>query len=100
MQQGSGRTVFYAFDVLEADGERLVYAPLEAAEGAAVRAAAPPGQTVIVSEQFADGEALFDAVSAQGLEGVVAKRLASRYAEGRRTRDWLKLQGDRAARSS
>ncbi len=51
-----------------------------------------PDETVIVSEQFTDGQALFDAVSAQGLEGVVAKRLASRYAEGRRTRDWLKLK--------
>ncbi len=29
---------------------------------------------------------------AQGLEGVVAKRAGSRYAQGRRNRDWLKLK--------
>ncbi len=92
MQQGSGRTVFYAFDVLEADGERLVDLPLEARRARLSELLPRPDGTVIVSQQFADGQALFDAVSAQGLEGVVAKRLASRYAEGRRTRDWLKLK--------
>ena len=36
--------------------------------------------------------ALRDASSAQGLEGVMAKRKGSRYAQGRRTRDWLKVK--------
>ena len=92
MQQGSGLTVFYAFDVLEADGERLVGLPLEARRERLARILPRPTRIVLVSEQFADGQALFDAVTAQGLEGVVAKQLASRYAEGRRTRDWLKLK--------
>ena len=41
---------------------------------------------------FDDGEALYDAAIEQGLEGVMAKRPGSRYLEGRRTRDWLKIK--------
>jgi bifunctional non-homologous end joining protein LigD len=37
-------------------------------------------------------DALLEAATAQGLEGVMAKRIDSRYSEGRRTRDWLKLK--------
>ena len=33
---------------------------------------------------------------AQGLEGVIAKRLESRYRPGRRSRDWLKVKNVRA----
>jgi bifunctional non-homologous end joining protein LigD len=48
--------------------------------------------TVQVSGDFEDGEALFTAAKEQHLEGVMAKRASSRYAEGRRTRDWLKIK--------
>jgi bifunctional non-homologous end joining protein LigD len=47
---------------------------------------------VRLSEGFDDGATLLDAVEAQGLEGVVAKRAGSTYASGRRTRDWLKIK--------
>ena len=47
---------------------------------------------MVDSDNFDDGEALLEAATAQGLEGVVAKRRVSRYAEGKRTRDWLKLK--------
>ena len=40
------------------------------------------------------GEAFFAAASEMGLEGVVAKRLASRYS-GRRSQDWVKVKCDR-----
>ena len=33
-----------------------------------------------------------EAANAQQLEGILAKRTASRYHEGKRTRDWLKLK--------
>ena len=41
---------------------------------------------------FDDGEALKTAAEEQSLEGVMAKRAGSRYAEGRRNRDWLKIK--------
>ncbi len=39
---------------------------------------------------FTDGPALLEATKEQGLEGIVSKRLDSRYAAGRRTDDWRK----------
>ena len=48
------------------------------------------------SEDFTDGAALLAAADEQGLEGVVAKRPESRYLEGRRTREWLKVKVHRA----
>ncbi len=39
-----------------------------------------------------NGRALFDEVCQLGLEGLVAKRLASPYRPGRRTKDWIKIK--------
>jgi bifunctional non-homologous end joining protein LigD len=44
-----------------------------------------------VPPTYADGPALLDAAEQQGLEGIVSKRLSSRYHPGRRSRDWLKF---------
>jgi bifunctional non-homologous end joining protein LigD len=43
-----------------------------------------------LSPVYDDGAALLAATEAQGLEGVVAKRRASRYLPGRRSPDWVK----------
>jgi bifunctional non-homologous end joining protein LigD len=43
-----------------------------------------------VPPTFADGETLLEATREQGLEGIVSKRLTSRYAAGVRSEDWLK----------
>jgi bifunctional non-homologous end joining protein LigD len=92
MQQGSPRLVYYAFDCLEAEGEPLVGLPLEERRKR-LQALVVGGSPVLkVSEAFDDGPALLAAVKAQRLEGVVAKRRGSLYAQGRRTRDWLKLK--------
>jgi bifunctional non-homologous end joining protein LigD len=40
---------------------------------------------------YADGRMLFDATYEQGLEGIVSKRLSSRYRPGLRSKDWLKF---------
>jgi bifunctional non-homologous end joining protein LigD len=41
-----------------------------------------PADVAVVCDRFEDGPALFDVVCDRGLEGVVAKRLDSRYAPG------------------
>ena len=38
------------------------------------------------------GTTFFEEVSSRGIEGVVAKRLASRYHAGRRTDEWIKIK--------
>jgi bifunctional non-homologous end joining protein LigD len=92
MQQGTGPLVYYVFDVLELEGEQLLERPLserrETLEGLLDRR----NRTVRLSETFDDGSALMKAAREQGLEGVIAKRLDSRYQPGRRTRDWLKVK--------
>ncbi|MFL5935730.1 MAG: DNA ligase D, partial [Gaiellaceae bacterium] len=47
---------------------------------------------VRLSEACDDGDALYVAAKQLELAGIMAKRLDSRYAEGRRTRDWLKVK--------
>src|SRR3954447_6309618 len=51
-----------------------------------------PSGVVQVSGVFDDGEALLDAAKEHKLEGVMAKKAASRYKEGARGGDWLKIK--------
>jgi len=94
MQQGKPGTpiVYELFDLLELDGEPVVDRPLAERRGLLERLIDVRDKTVQLSGVFDDGEALFTAAQEQQLEGVMAKRIASRYAEGRRTRDWLKIK--------
>jgi bifunctional non-homologous end joining protein LigD len=92
IQAGSGQLVYYAFDVLEADGEPLVDLPLPERQARLRQLIDRRNRTIRVSDSFDDGEALLEAANAQGLEGVMAKRVDSRYQPGRRTRDWLKVK--------
>ena len=92
MQQGSGPLVYYAFDVLEVDGEPALDLPLTERRKRLTKLLDRRGTTVRLSESFDDGRALYEAAKRQGLEGVVAKKKLSRYQPGRRTRDWLKVK--------
>jgi bifunctional non-homologous end joining protein LigD len=44
-----------------------------------------------------DGQRLFEAAAAHGLEGVIAKRADSRYESGRRSKHWLKVKAPRTS---
>src|SRR5207302_2104437 len=94
MQQGKAGTpvVYYAFDLLELEGESLVELPLVERRKRLERLLDRRNRTVRLSETFDDGKALLQAAKEQRLEGIMAKRLDSKYAQGRRTRDWLKIK--------
>jgi bifunctional non-homologous end joining protein LigD len=92
MQQGSGPLVLYVFDVLEIDGEPLVELPLAERHERLEALIDKRNRTVRVSDLFDDGDALFEAATEQGLEGIVSKRADSRYESGRRSRAWLKIK--------
>ncbi len=92
MQQGSGPLVLYLFDVLEVDGEPLVDLPLTERHERLAALLDKRSRTVRLSDLFDDGAALFDAATAQQLEGIVSKRSDSRYEPGRRSRHWLKVK--------
>jgi bifunctional non-homologous end joining protein LigD len=94
MQQGKPGTplVYEVFDVLEIDGAPVVDLPLTERRERLESLLDASVKNVQVSGFFDDGEALLEAATVQGLEGVMAKRPGSRYLEGRRTRDWLKIK--------
>jgi bifunctional non-homologous end joining protein LigD len=92
MQRGEGTLVIELFDLLELEGEELLELPLRERRARLDALLDRSIGTVRLSEAFADGNALFAAAKAEGLEGVVAKRAASRYLPGKRTRDWLKVK--------
>jgi bifunctional non-homologous end joining protein LigD len=92
MQQGTGPLVYYVFDILELEGEPLLERPLSERREVLEDLLDRRNRTVRLSEAFDDGSALMEAAREQKLEGVIAKRLDSRYQPGRRTRDWLKVK--------
>jgi bifunctional non-homologous end joining protein LigD len=92
MQQGGAPLVYYVFDLLELEGEALVDLPLTERRRRLEKLLDRRNRTVRLSETFDDGEALYEAAKQQGLEGIMAKRQDSRYYEGKRTRDWLKIK--------
>ncbi|MGH2977460.1 MAG: DNA ligase D [Gaiellaceae bacterium] len=91
MQQGSTRLAYEVFDLLELDGEPRIELPLTERRSRLEKLLAR-NPVVQLSGSFEDGEALLDAAREQGLEGVMAKRTSSRYLEGKRSRDWLKIK--------
>jgi bifunctional non-homologous end joining protein LigD len=92
-QAGPGTPIlYYVFDLLEVDGEPLIDLPLTERHERLEQLLDRRNQTVRLSEAFDDGNALLEAAKQQRLEGIMAKRLDSRYLPGRRTRDWLKIK--------
>ena len=86
---------YMAFDLLHLDGRSTLDLPYaerrELLEGLALEG--PHWQTP--AYHAGDGRALLEASRAQGLEGIVAKRLESRYEPGRRSGAWLKIKNVR-----
>ena len=80
---------FMAFDLLRLDGADLTAEPLEHRRELLVDLM--EGAPWQVPTAYADGPMLFEATRQQGLEGIVSKRLSSRYAFGERTTHWLKF---------
>ncbi len=83
---------FYPFDILYLDGRDLRQAPLRQRHRVLNAAVAPSERVRFVERVEAEGEAFFRAAEQLGLEGVMAKRLDSRYEAGQRSRDWLKIK--------
>jgi bifunctional non-homologous end joining protein LigD len=82
---------YLAFDLLYLDGHDLTPLPL-ADRRRLLDQVLEPGPRWRGSPLHDDGQALLDAADERGLEGVVAKRLDSRYEPGTRTRAWIKVK--------
>jgi bifunctional non-homologous end joining protein LigD len=81
---------YMVFDVMRVDGKDVSGQPL----GERRKILGGLGlehSTWQVPQGYEDGPMLYDATLQQGLEGIVSKRLTSRYVFGERTRNWLKF---------
>jgi bifunctional non-homologous end joining protein LigD len=84
---------FVAFDLLYAEGRSLLELPYDDRR-ARLEALGFNGPNFTTTECFRDisGRDVLQAVTANGLEGVVAKRRTSTYRPGRRSPDWIKVK--------
>ena len=84
---------FVAFDLLYADGRSLMGLPYDERR-ARLEALAFNGPHFTTTECFRDlsGSDVLRGITANGLEGVVAKRRDSVYRPGRRSSDWVKVK--------
>ncbi len=83
--------LYYAFDLLYLDGYDWRRVPLEERKRK-LSSLVVPGDVAHYSDHYEEhGKALFDMARQKGLEGIVAKKRASRYEE-RRSREWLKIK--------
>lgn len=80
---------FMVFDLLRLDGRDLSHEPLEVRR--ALLTDVLDGATWQVPASYDDGAMLHEVTLAQGLEGIVSKRLASAYRFGERSPHWRKL---------
>ncbi len=79
-----------AFDVLRHDGRDLDRLPW-AERRAVLDGLGLDDVSWQVPATYDDGPSLLSAAEAQGLEGIVSKRVTARYHWGARSRDWLKF---------
>jgi bifunctional non-homologous end joining protein LigD len=88
--------LYFVFDILYDGGLSLLDVPLvERRRLLAARLLDGPCVRLLESFGGEDGRALLAAAKEQGQEGVVAKRLASRYQPGKRSKDWIKIKAVR-----
>ena len=81
----------FVFDLLYLDGYDLRNVPLIERKRA-LQSILKPSTVMRYSEHFINqGEEMLQAARATGLEGIIAKRAASKY-ESKRSQDWLKIK--------
>ena len=78
--------------MLEADGHELTRLGYTARREALLTVVEPGGPIDVPPEFDGDLAAAMTESRKRGLEGIVAKKRSSRYAEGRRSESWLKLK--------
>lgn len=91
-RQHEAPATYVIFDLLHVDGRSLRSVPYEDRRALleTLELDGPHWQTPAYHR--GDGADLLEATRVQGLEGIVAKRLASGYRPGRRSTDWLKVK--------
>jgi bifunctional non-homologous end joining protein LigD len=82
---------FVVFDILFYNGEWVTHLPL-AKRNQLLSEAVLPNQSVQLATSFDDGEALFQLMRQQGMEGIVCKKTDSSYAVNGKDERWIKVK--------
>jgi ATP-dependent DNA ligase len=90
---GSREAFLYAFDLLELEGQDLRGERWDDRRALLARMLTGADEGIRLCEHIegTDGAVVFRQACVMGLEGIVAKRRASRYRSGR-SRDWIKIK--------
>lgn len=83
---------YVVFDVLLIEDLALLELPLVARKRLLLEMLRGPGQIRALDHIEGNGQPLWDLCEQHGLEGLVAKKCASRYQPGLRTNDWAKIK--------
>lgn len=90
--EADGHLVYYIFDLLWYNGNSLLNVPLQERRQL-LQSIIPESDILRFSESFdASAANLLKAAGNMGLEGIMAKKLNSKYMPGERTREWLKIK--------
>jgi bifunctional non-homologous end joining protein LigD len=92
LQRHETQAAFYAFDVLQIDGNDTISLPYEQRRVLLASLVEPGANWMVPAHRVGDGAALLEATSERGLEGVMAKRLGTPYQPGKRTPNWRKVK--------
>jgi bifunctional non-homologous end joining protein LigD len=85
--------VFYAFDLLQLNGQDLRVLPIEERKAKLEELLKKPPGVLRYSASFTtDIPELLDRARTLGLEGLIGKRAGSRYEAGKRTGAWIKVK--------
>jgi bifunctional non-homologous end joining protein LigD len=95
-QRHSSHAVLIAFDLIELEGEDLRGSTIEHRKHKLAKLVRGPHAGIVLNEFFeGDGGILFEHACKLGCEGIVSKRLGSRYRSGR-SPHWLKVKNPEA----
>lgn len=89
-RSASAHIVYFAFDILAHEGRDLTHLPLSDRRSL-LRRTVQPNESVTISEWSTSAKAINDFVEKHALEGVVAKRIDSKYEPGKRSGAWTKV---------
>ena len=88
---------YVIFDLLFLDGHSLMGLRYDERRAALAELGLNGSNWQTPAHRVGDGAALLEATRAQGLEGVIAKRLDCPYVPGRRSQGWIKVKNIRRA---
>ncbi|MFN2576470.1 MAG: non-homologous end-joining DNA ligase [Pyrinomonadaceae bacterium] len=88
---GKGQIVYFVFDLLYADGNDLRNCPVVERKAKLAEILRPTNFIKLSEHVAGDGEAFFREIEKFHLEGMIAKRAASKYLP-KRSSDWLKVK--------